>query len=361
MRFSRLLWVAGLAIGAPILFAACSGVNSQGMPLMDSGLDRLGLTLGGEPAASSGASLISGQRQRFVESRGLSPVVYISASSNYDFYALAYSTHQPYQLVCSDVNQNTAADTVNTIEVDKSGVLWVPAQNSNGYPGDHDRVYSYGPNCGNPGITLKAPTNGGPVGIAFGNRGTNYVLMFPKFGGLPFVSVYPKGQTTEKRSRRLKNPTDLPGTWGIGADSHGNVYVIYGKYASEQGAVIEYPNGRGPGSQLNMQLTGVPFGVIFDKKDNMIVPNVLDPVVDIYAPPYTGTATAITLLARASECSLNRRGTLLACSELGQGSSGPTGTVDFYSYPAGGYEFSVTIPASYSPSYGVAFSPADPQ
>jgi hypothetical protein len=349
MSFSARLFVLSRSLVMGVCCAIAAGCSNQGVSP----------PLNGENVQWKGASRINGQNRYFGDGSKLGPLLYISAGSAYDYYALAYSTHAQHSLVCSDINYETASSAVQQIGVDKAGVLWVPTQNSNGNPSGNDVIYSYLPNCGGAGLSLFAPHNGGARNIAFDNRdGTNYVLMTTKFGGLPFVSAYPRGRATE--ARRLKDPTSNTGAWGVGVDSLGNVYAVYGNSSSNQVAIVEYKKGHGSGSLLNMQLTGWPFGtLIFDKRRNMIVPNIKESVVDIYAPPYTGAPTSITLTAPTAQCSLNRRETMLACLHLLPGSE-PGGYADVYSYPSGAYKYSVYTPASYSPGWGVAFSPSAP-
>jgi hypothetical protein len=174
--------------------------------------------------------------------------------------------------------------------------------------------------------------------------------MSNRYSGLPFVSIYPQGKVKEKG--RLTD-SNLVSPQAIGVDSSGNVYVAS---FSSSAMIIEFKGGRMPGTQLEMRALGQPAGtLLFDKVDNMIIPDRLNSRVNIYAPPYTGSPTSIALKdGGPNRCSLNHDETILGCAET-------TGyylyTFNFYSYPGGKYKYSIVPQYPYIGYDGIAFSP----
>lgn len=269
----------------------------------------------------------------------------ISVHYSYD----AYSVPKPHNLLCTFAAPNNAAQVVNSIGVDRTGELWVPTGDGN--------IYSFGPNlCGPPGITLKGPTDLQPIGIAFNDRGTNFVLESGDGKqGETCILVFLKGKTSAARRLRLPlRNTDHPA--GIGLDRLGNVYASY-SVGYNQGVVVEFKNAKGSPINLHVLGLGGPGGSItFDKSGNMIVPDNSGTVADVFAPPYQGNPTnTISLKGTPWQCALNQSEKLLGCNER---LTYPYRSANFYGYPSGSYKFSIPVVTGFS--LGLAFDPAAP-
>lgn len=291
----------------------------------------------GSPATPNAAAGLSKPTARESERGGTKApsIVYLSEfSTTSAVIIVGYTVGQLHRVVCSIPFNNIG---VLSGGVDKNGTLWLPTQSS------PPAVYSYGSDCGPRGITLRAPKNASPDGIAFGDYGTNYVIM--RGDHYDKIYAYPKGKT--KWTRTLFPPSRTCCS-GIGVDKLGNVY---GSLPANPGVIVEFKHGRGKAINLNVQALGYPGNsIMFDRHNNMIVPDKTNSVVDVFSPPYSGLPRQITLVHPPYECALNRRETLLGCGAEGSGYR----ETDFYSYPQGKYEFDIpSIPA-----YFVSFDPS---
>jgi hypothetical protein len=244
----------------------------------------------------------------------------------------------------------TGVKGVNGIAVDSNGTLWVPEQDGNG---GTNTVASYAPHCGAPGIALKDPS-GYPWSIAFDSKATNYVMDSQTFpSGHGDVLVYPKGATSA--SAVLTHPAFRFLT-AIGVDASDNVYVMT-VAQNNRGAIVEFRNGKMPGRVLIPTATaGFPGGaLLFDEKSNLITDDFSAGILDVFAPPYTGTPHTFALKAASWQCALNRIESRLACADYGNGS------VDVYDYPSIAYRYTITSGLLKVDSVvGVAYDPAAP-
>ena len=268
------------------------------------------------------------------------PLAYLTGvGGNYQYDIFGYSVASPHVVTCTIQPQNSS---INAIGVDKNGVLWLPTQN---VPSGQSSIFSYGPDCGAPGITLIGPNQGAPVAIAFGSTGTNYVLM----GNLNVVSAFAPGHTSPTSTLAISEK-GITGVAGIGVDSHGNVFVACGK-GSTHGTVVEFKGGQEPGKDLQLAI-GRPGGSItFDSKNDLIVPENAKKRIDIFSPPYTGSPALIPLRGAPWQCSLNKNESLIGCAESGK-------YFRFYTYPAGKLKFAVGFPNA--GASGIAFDPSAP-
>lgn len=334
MHFSGSDWAARCAVAGIISLAGCSGAGSS-------------MGLGG------GGPQIPGVSQAGVTSNLIDPGAVIKSGLYVAFDSPAsvseYSANDTKNKGPRCTFSGGAIVGVQAIGVDQAGTLWVPSQNygfiqPNAYP-----ITSYAPSCGTPGITLEDP-NGGPTGIAFDSKGTNYVMDQTSSGA---VSVFPKSHTSP--SRILSTPISGFGL-AIGVDSKDNVYVMY-LNSAHTGTVVEFPKGKAPGKTLGVTTSYFPGGtLVFDKSDNMLVnENNVVGYLEIFAPPYNGSPNTFNLKGASWQCALNKLETRLACADYGNNS------VDVFSYPSISYYFSVTagLP-SHAGVYGLSYDPAAP-
>lgn len=262
--------------------------------------------------------------------------VYVASNQAYTisaYHTRGAKNRRPY---CTVFGQTY----VTSIGVDGSGKLWVPGFKYGYYTYG---TASYAPNCGKQGITLQDSSQ--PLGIAFGNMGTNYVLE-----GADDVAVFKKGQTVASDSLLLPSYVEPA---GIGADQKGNVFASF-EEASE-GQVVEFVAGKNPGVILPAVTLGFPgASILFDKKLNMIIPDNMNNSLSIWKPPYNGKPKSFPLKGTPWQCSLSPEETRIVCTNY-------SGSIDFYYYPSMQYEFSISRDL-YRSKYvsGVAYDPAAP-
>lgn len=234
---------------------------------------------------------------------------------------------------------------VNSIGVDDTGTLWVPQQGGTFY----DIVTSYAPHCGAPGIIL-SDYEGAASSVASDSAGTNYVGdAFSAYGlTVGDVEVFPAGQT---QASTILTSSVFGVVTGVAVDPSGNVYASsFSGKAGHAGSVTEFVGGQEPG-QVVLSTSNPLIDLLFDKKANLIVVFETPAQVEVFAPPYTGSPKeTFPLQAFSNQCSLNKSEKMLACAD------GPLGTVDFYTYPNGAYQYSF-VPAEEKPN-GIAFDPA---
>jgi hypothetical protein len=241
----------------------------------------------------------------------------------------------------------TGPKSINGIGVDRNGVLWVPQEQDQG-PGI---VTSYAPGCGAPGITLTG--NSQPLAIAFGPKGENYVVEWA-YGDGSYVAVFPKGATTPSKELQSSAVGSGASGNGIGVDRQGDVFFGFAKPYGAGGGIVEFAHGRGQGQLLSVGTTGNPgASITFDGKGNMLVPDVINTVIDIFAPPYSALTSTIPLKGSSYQCALNESENSLACADA------EYETADLYSYPAGKYEYSFSK-GLWGDDYveGIAFEPS---
>ena len=141
---------------------------------------------------------------------------------------------------------------------------------------------------------------------------------------------------------------------GIGVDRQGDVFFGFAKPYGAGGGIVEFAHGRGQGQLLSVGTTGNPgASITFDGKGNMLVPDVINTVIDIFAPPYSALTSTIPLKGSSYQCALNESENLLACADA------EYETADLYSYPAGKYEYSFSK-GLWGDDYveGIAFEPS---
>jgi hypothetical protein len=234
------------------------------------------------------------------------------------------------------------ADSTNGIRIDRYGNLWVPDGRANS-------TTEYAPNCGAAKLTIPDPT-GEPADVAFDRRGHVYILNLNNHTGPPTVNVY----TYAGRHVRTLSDPSFSVLFGVESDNQGDVFVS-NLTSSNVGIVVEFPQGKMPGTRLSGISLGLPGVPAFDVKDNLIISDWHRMTIDVFAPPYTGTPKTFHLNGASIWCPLDHRQSHIYCGDAGHGS------LDVYAYPAGTYLYSVT--ADLSPSAlvtGVAPDPPAP-
>ncbi|HLX25470.1 MAG TPA: hypothetical protein VKR05_00645 [Candidatus Cybelea sp.] len=233
------------------------------------------------------------------------------------------------------------ASSTNGIAIDRYGDLWVP-------DGRADSTTEYAPNCGSAKLTIPDPT-GEPADVGFSGKNRVYILNLNNHSGPPTVEVY--NATSGNQVGTLSDPS-FNVLFGIGTDQHGNVFVS-NLTTNNVGIVIEFPNGKMPGTQLSGVALGLPGAPTFDRSNNLIIADWFNYTIDVFAPPYTGSPSVSTLKGASIWCKLNHKQTDLYCGDADNGS------IDVYAYPGNTYRYSYTAGLSASALVtGVAPDPA---
>jgi hypothetical protein len=234
------------------------------------------------------------------------------------------------------------ADSTNGIRIDRYGNLWVPNGKAN-------TTTEYAPNCGAAKLTIPDPT-GEPADVAFDRKGSVYILNLNNTSGAPTVNVYaPSG----KHIRTLSDPS-FAVLFGVESDVKGDVFVS-NLTSGNVGIVVEFPQGKMPGTQLSGVKLGLPGVPAFDSKDNLVISDWERMTIDVFAPPYTAAPTTYTLKGASIWCPLDHYEQHIYCGDAANGS------LDVYAYPSGTYLYSDTGDLSASALVtGVAPAPPAP-
>ena len=178
---------------------------------------------------------------------------------------------------------------VNGIGVDRSGNLWVPVGGE--FTGVVDE---FGPSCGSQLFSIQV-ANGQPAAIAFDDKTNVYVLNILDADFEGNIDVYVPGGT---------QPTTVLGDkesfrfFDEAIDASTNVYVAWANVYNE-GHLDEFAGAADPVIHLPFEY-GFPGGVALDTKGNLLVVDDDAILVDVLAPPYTGTPIATFPLKAAS-------------------------------------------------------------
>lgn len=236
------------------------------------------------------------------------------------------------------------------LATDKKGNLWVPTIATPSISSVWE-VVEYAPGCGAPGKALADSGVGQPSGVAFDSKGNTYVAneVNGSFGP-GNVAVYRPGKTAP--SKILTSPLIGAFVSAIAIDAADDVYVSCDT-SSLRTQVVEFKNGKGTGTAVNVSGFSVISGITFDKHQNMILTDYSLVQDEVYAPPYSGAPTATIPLASGSSplfSKLNKSNNVLYVT-------GTTG-LNVYSYPAGTFKYAVTNGIGRGGAGGLAIDPA---
>lgn len=233
------------------------------------------------------------------------------------------------------------ASSTNGIRVDRDGNLWVPDGRAN-------TTTEYAPNCGAAKLTIPDST-GEPADVALDSSGNVYILNLNNLSGPPTVQVYAPGGS---QTGTLSDPS-FNVLFGVGVDRHDNVFVS-NLTSGNVGNVIEFPNGKMPGTQLSGIALGLPGTPAFDSRGNLIISDWLAGTLDVFAPPYSSRPSTSPLMGASIWCPIGYHQKRVYCGDAENGS------IDVYAYPGGAYLYSYT--SDLSPSALVTgVSPYPPQ
>ena len=310
------------SLAALAFLAGCAGgQSSSGIP----------------PTASSASQAVAFGAALLVDPSRASSTLYASTFNPSQVNGYALPDKRNVAPACT-----FATSYVFDMGVDSHGTLWVPQANPNVVT-----TYKKG-TCTPAALTLNEPANLG-ADIAFSSAGTVYLLMIGGSSG-GYASVYPKGAKNPTRS--LTDPA-IGGAGGIAVDAAGDVFISY-LNQQNQSAIIEFKNGRMPGTVL--ALTGLSFveGLEFDSHQNLVAIDFGSQQAEIFAPPYAGAPASTFPLAGTSQY-----GKLDESNKNLYVADNTTGSIDVYAYPTGTYEYGVTNGLTQANTVeGVAVEPA---
>jgi hypothetical protein len=213
---------------------------------------------------------------------------------------------------------------VSGMNADPQGNLWVGLNGTGPLS-----VQEYGPLCGHAETTLSAP--GIPTGVAFAGDGTIYVSdgnQGPSAPGL--IDVYANGASSPTGT--LTDPS-ISSVYAVAVDAPGDVFGLFSN-ASGQFSIIEFPGGGMPGKVL--AITGLKAGtnLFFDRKTDLIVSDVGNSRLDIYAPPYSGAPKrTVNVPNFPLACVLGQHEMRIFCADA-------ESQVEALAYPRGTFEYS---------------------
>jgi hypothetical protein len=263
MRITSLL---GLTLTATFV-AACSSSNaltaSNPAPLnpMQGAADRHGI---GANGVAAHRSTIPGW---ITPNKKKKKLLYVSDEGDGRIDIFSVPSYSLVGMITTGISQPEG------IATDLKGKLYV-----SNLAGNTVTVYKQGQTS--PSLTLTE--SNGPDDVAVAKNG--YVLAGDVGGG---VDVYPPGATSP--SARLTNSALNYGVYGVGVDSHNNVY------AATSTAVVEFANMSGGGT--NLGLTGLvsASGVLVDNHGNLVVSDFGGGLIDIYPPGATSPSSTISI------------------------------------------------------------------
>lgn len=283
------------------------------------------------------------------------------SGAGHGVYALTGSPSGTYiinEYPLNDPNNDGPTCTINggtslfpgDIATDKKGNLWVPtiAQPSVNAIWE---VVEYAPACGPQLQALDDSKTGQPADVAFDKKGTVYVAneINTDFGP-GNVAVYPPGQT--QPGRVLTSSLIVGYVYSLAVNAHNDVYVVCDapKYAIQ---VVKFAKGQGSGSVVAVSGFTFPFGITFDKRQNMILTDYSQTQDLIYAPPYQGAPTSTIPLQAGSNplfSKLNKKQDAIYVA----GHNG----ISVYTYPGGTYQYTITTGIGRGGTGGEALDPA---
>lgn len=188
-----------------------------------------------------------------------------------------------------------------------------------------------------PFLTLTEPDE--PDAVAVGSNG--YVYVADIEGG---IDVFPPGVTSS--SNRLTNADLEYGVIGVGVDASNNVYGAGTGAAG--GAVVEFANASGGGTNLGLTGLSVPSGAIVDKNKNLVVSDFEANEVLIYPLGKTSPSSTFSVPS-PDRININKKENEIFAPE------GSNDGLGVYDYPSGTLVTTISIGNF---TAGAALSPA---
>lgn len=175
-----------------------------------------------------------------------------------------------------------------------------------------------------------------PANVAVGKKKTVYVAnIFNTSFGPGSISVYTKGATSPTSTLSYSNFFQVI---GVAVDAAGDVFASNDTGDFSGGEVVEFPAGSSTGTVLSNIHISIAGGLAVDPSGNLAVVDQGTTSVSIYAPPYTGSATATYSVPNGGSAvgvTFDKAGANLYFADV-------FGTIDVDSYPGGTYEGSYT-------------------
>jgi len=174
--------------------------------------------------------------------------------------------------------------------IDREGNLYVADWACYG-SGNAPGVYEFKRGANQPSVVYTAGM-ADPINVTTDRHGNVYVMDF--FGGN--LDEYAQG------SNSLLYQCAPPSGYGLvvsaAVDRHGNVFMVSMNDASPWTAYLyEYAGGlKGCSSTQLATFPFFPGGMVLDKKQNLIIADQIDDVVDVIAPPYTTITSQISAI-----------------------------------------------------------------
>ena len=204
--------------------------------------------------------------------------------------------------------------------VDKPGGEWVDAQGRfyvASYGAKH--VTEYSRTGGSPICTYSSGLSD-PTNVTTDAAGNVYVVDY-NFGSAGAVDVYLQCTNTIASQYAISG-----GPEGAALDNNGDLFVSYN--AAGQGAIEEFPTGSKSPVPLSIPVA-FSGGVIVDAKQNLLVCDQLQGLIDQVPPPYNSVTLQFTGFASPFNVSLSGNGKRLFLSDPARQA------VVVLSYPAG--------------------------
>jgi DNA-binding beta-propeller fold protein YncE len=211
---------------------------------------------------------------------------------------------------------------VNGLGVNAEHIVYVPQ-------GSGRLLDIYAPKCGALLASLNVPGGSQDSDVAFNEKTrTAWVDLTSPAGVIP-IQYGALNFGTELTCSSLTR------SFGVAVDDKGNVYASGANGSAS--TIVVWPGGTGTCSTLGVTGLGFPGGIVFDSNSNLIVDDVKNAMIDIFAPPYSGAATrTITPKGTPSYGKLDAKGVNYYVSNRSAGSA------DVFNYSTGAYEYSIT-------------------
>lgn len=247
-------------------------------------------------------------------------------------------TYEPDGSIRSGINAPWA------ITLDRAGNLYVV----NRPYGGGGTITEYPAGASSPSFTY---SNGitSPVSVSVDRHGNVFLTDVPSSGD-DRVSEYPQGSNHPLYSCTVSNP------WGVATDSSGDVFVDY-NVANGGGYIDEFKGGLAGCSPTPLRVhVKHAFGMVTDRRDDILIADSGAKRIQIIAPPYATIARHINTPGRSPEyLALDKTDTNVFTSAYGYF----RGHVFVFDYVNGQRELRVSGGGEIGMPYGIVDGPND--